>query len=66
MYNGNRGEDMGKYDAQDRYDKENTIRISIKLNKKTEADIIERLNSVDKKQTYIKELIRADIKTDAK
>ena len=53
---------MGKYDAQDRYDKENTIRITIKLNKKTESDIIEKLNSVDKKQTYIKELIRADIK----
>lgn len=53
---------MGKYDAQDRYDKENTIRITIKLNKKTEADIIEQLASVDRKQTYIKELIREDIK----
>lgn len=53
---------MGKYKAQDRYDKENTIRLTIKLNKKTESDIIEKLNSVKKKQTYIKELIRADIK----
>lgn len=53
---------MGKYEAQERYDKENTIRLTIKLNKKTESDIIEKLNSVDKKQTYIKELIRADIK----
>lgn len=53
---------MGKYDAQDRYDKENTTRITIKLNKKTESDIIEKLNSVEKKQTYIKELIRADIR----
>ena len=57
---------MGKYDAQERYDKENTFRITVKLNKKTETDIIERLNSVDRKQTYIKELIRADISKDAK
>ena len=58
---------MGKYDAQERYDKENTIRVTMKLNKKTESDIIEQLNNVDKKQTYIKELIRADInKEDAK
>ena len=52
---------MGKYDAQERYDKENTIRVTFKLNKKTEADILEKLNSVDHKQTYIKQLIRADI-----
>lgn len=56
---------MSKYKAQDRYDAENTIRITMKLNKKTEADIIEKLNSVEKKQTYIKALIRADIE-DAK
>lgn len=53
---------MGKYEAQERYDKENTIRITIKLNKKTEADIIEKLNSVDNKQGYIKRLIRGDAK----
>lgn len=53
---------MGKYEAQERYDKENTIRITIKLNKKTEADIIEKLNSVGNKQGYIKRLIREDAK----
>ena len=53
---------MGKYEAQARYDKENTIRFTIKLNKKTEADIIEKLNSVDNKQGYIKRLIREDAK----
>lgn len=55
---------MGKYDSQERYDAENTIRFTMKLNKKTEADIIEKLNSVDKKQTYIKQLIRGDIAKD--
>lgn len=53
---------MGKYESQERYDKENTVQIRLKLNVKTDADIIEKLNSVEKKQTYIKALIRADIK----
>lgn len=54
---------MAKYESQDRWDKENTIQIKLKLNTTNDADIIEKLNSVDKKQTYIKELIRADIKS---
>ena len=51
---------MSKYKAQDRYDKENTVQIRLKLNKKTDADIIKKLESVDNKQGYIKALIRAD------
>ncbi len=57
---------MGKYDAQERYDKENTIRVTFKLNKKTEADIIEALDGAERKQTFIKEAIRAYIAKDAK
>lgn len=53
---------MGKYEAQERYDKDNTIQIRLKLNKKTDADIIEKLDSVDNKQGYIKRLIREDAK----
>lgn len=53
---------MGKYEAQERYSKENTIQVKLKLNKKTDADIIEKLNSVDNKQGYIKRLIREDAK----
>ncbi len=53
---------MGKYEAQERYDKDNTIQIRLKLNKKTDADIIEKLNSVGNKQGYIKRLIREDAK----
>lgn len=52
---------MARYESQDRWDKENTIQIKLKLNTTNDADIIEKLNSVEKKQTYIKELIRADI-----
>lgn len=53
---------MGKYEAQERYDKDNTVQFRLKLNKKTDADIIEKLNSVDNKQGYIKRLIREDAK----
>ena len=57
-----RGSEMGKYEAQERYDKDNTVQFRLKLNKKTDADIIEKLNSVDNKQGYIKRLIREDAK----
>lgn len=58
---------MSKYKAQDKYDKENTVQVKLKLNKKTDADILDKLVSVEYKQKYIKELIRADIsKEDAK
>jgi hypothetical protein len=48
--------------ATAKYDKENTIRLSLKLNKTTDADILEKLSQVESKQGYIKELIRKDIK----
>lgn len=44
-----------------KYDKANTIGLRLKLNLKTDADVIARLKSVPNKQGYIKALIRADI-----
>jgi hypothetical protein len=46
---------------QERYDRNNTIRVALKLNTKTDADILARLTEVGNKQGYIKELIRKDI-----
>lgn len=46
--------------AQIKYDKNNTVQVKIKLNKKTDSDILEILNVVSNKQGYIKELIRID------
>jgi len=48
--------------AREKYDKANTIMICLKLNKKTDADVIQKLNEVENRQGYIKELVRADIK----
>lgn len=56
---------MGETEAQKRarlkYESEHTTQIKLKLNRNTDADILEKLNSVPNKQGYIKELIRADI-----
>ena len=41
--------------------KANTTIITMKLNHRTDADIIEQLTNVDNKNGYIKQLIRADI-----
>lgn len=50
-----------KYASQQKYDKANTTQIRMKLNLKTDADILAKLESVGNKQGYIKALIRADI-----
>ena len=47
--------------ASVKYNKENTVQISLKLNRTTDADLIDSLNRVKNKQGYIKELIRRDI-----
>ena len=47
--------------AQAKYNKANTKQVTLRLNKRTEADIIEWLEGLDNKQGYIKSLIRADM-----
>ena len=48
-----------KYKAK--FDAENTVQVKLKLNKNTDADIIEYLESTGNKQGTIKELIRTEI-----
>lgn len=54
------------YDSQKRsiakYDKENTTQIKMKLNNKTDRDIIDHLKKQGNKQGYLKSLIRDDMK----
>lgn len=47
--------------AKQRYDEKNTVQVKLKLNRKTDEDIIEALERSGNKQGYIKELIRADL-----
>lgn len=50
--------------AQEKYDKDNTVQVKLKLNKKTDADIIRYLSNCDNKQGVIKALIRLEILRD--
>ena len=53
--------------AQKKYDDANRDKfkcIQLKLNRETDADILEKLASVSSMQGYIKELIRKDLKND--
>ena len=55
-----------KYGPQEKYQKENITRVVLKLNKKTDADILEWLEGLDNKQGSIKEIIRSHIKYEKK
>lgn len=48
--------------AQAKYDKANTKQVMLKLNKTTDADILEMLEHTPNVQGYIKQLIRDDIR----
>lgn len=48
--------------AKEKYDKKNTMQVKLKLNKKTDVDIIKALENSGNKQGYIKRLIRSDLK----
>lgn len=50
--------------AQIKYDKANTRQITFKFNLKTDADILEKMDSVENRQGYIKEIIRNDIEAE--
>ena len=48
--------------AQKKYDAENTLQVHLKMNRRTDEDVLEKLDSVPNKQGYIKRLIRDDLK----
>jgi len=50
--------------AKNKYDSKNTKQVMLKLNKKTDADVLGKLDAVGNRQGYIKELIRKDIAED--
>lgn len=50
-----------KYPAQQKYDRANTRTFGIKINRRTDPDIMEKLESLDNITGYIKQLIRDDI-----
>ena len=51
-----------QFRKQARYDKKNTKSFSLKLNKGTDADILEKFKECDNVSQYLKQLVRQDIK----
>ena len=54
------------YKYTKKYDENNTTRVQLKLNNKTDADILEYLDKVENKQGTIKRLIREEIRREEK
>lgn len=52
---------IAESEAKKRWDKENTVFVAVKLNRNTDADIIEAIGNPDSKAGRIKELIRKAI-----
>lgn len=48
--------------AKTKWDKENTVRITVKFNRNTDADIIWKLETLSNVSEYIKKVIRKDIR----
>lgn len=51
--------------AREKYDSNNTVQIKLKLNIKTDKDILDKLERSGNKQGYIKALIRKDLKAES-
>lgn len=51
-------DDKDKYAAQKRYEAQNVIKVLVRLNKKTDKDIIEQLDMSKPLSTQLKQLIR--------
>lgn len=55
-----------KLKANEKYLKANTKIVSLRLNYNTDKDIIKKLDEVESKMGYIKELIRKDLQKEKK
>lgn len=54
---------MVKNKALYKWQKKHTVQVALRFNDKTDLDVITQLENVPNKQGYIKELIRADMKS---
>lgn len=52
---------MPESEATKKWKQENTVHFGFRLQRRTDADILEKLESVPSKQGYIKDAIRAAI-----
>lgn len=56
---------MPRNKCQDAWDKANSVALNIRIMRRTEADILSKLEEQENKSAYIKSLIRKDIKKES-
>ena len=56
-----KGSTESRSKAQAKYDKANCVYVSLKLNRNTDAEVIEKLDKVSSKQRYLINLVKEDI-----
>lgn len=60
------GAKKSKNESNYKYKKENCVQFAIRINKKYDQDVLQKLESVDNKRQYILNLIRKDIESSDK
>lgn len=52
---------MVTYPSKKRYDKENIVRVSVGFNRKTEPELVARVEEEENKAGYIRSLVQQDV-----
>lgn len=52
---------MVTYPSKKRYDKENILRVAVGFNRRTEPELVERVEEEENKAAYIRSLVREDV-----
>ena len=52
---------MTYYPTNQRYERENLLKVSVAFNRKTEPRLVERMEEQDSKAGYLKRLVKEDI-----
>lgn len=56
---------MTYYESNARYERENLMRVMVKFNRKTEPELVERMEEQENRAGYLKRLVKDDIERDA-
>ena len=52
---------MAYYPSSAKYERDNLLRVMVKFNRKTEPELVERVEEQDSKAGYLKRLVKEDI-----
>ena len=55
---------MVYYPANQRYERDNLLKVSVAFNRKTEPELVERVEREESKAGYLKRLVKEDIERD--